>query len=124
MSLTAGDENEPSFDLKTTIREIKTSLAAATEELAQLNPTDISTLSTTLDALADDVEALETAIEDYLPLAGGTMTGPLNMGAERITGYTGTTYADNAAALLGGLAVGDIYAVTTTGVLQVVVAGE
>lgn len=65
------------------------------------------------------------------PLTGGTMTGDITMDSSGITSPLGTTrgtfilancpiYADNAAALLGGLAVETLYK-TATGEIRIVV---
>jgi hypothetical protein len=51
--------------------------------------------------------ALASALTSYLPLAGGTMTGPLALGSIKVAGLV--VYASNAAAITGGLLAGNFY---------------
>lgn len=72
-------------------------------------------------------EAISEALEDCLSRSGGspnTMSANLDMNGNKILNASGlgsnlTEYADNTAAITGGLSVGDFY--HTAGVVKVVV---
>jgi len=74
-------------------------IAAAVADLVDAAPAALDTLNELAAALGDAVDAqgLATAIGNKLPLAGGTLTGALAMGTNKITGL-GAPTSDNDAA--------------------------
>jgi hypothetical protein len=74
-------------------------IATAVADLVDAAPAALDTLNELAAALGDAVDAqgLATAIGNKLPLAGGTLTGALAMGTNKITGL-GAPTSDNDAA--------------------------
>lgn len=61
------------------------------------NPATKSYVDTAVEGVESSVESVEQSLSNYLPLAGGTMTGPVNMGSQKVTSLADPTENADAA---------------------------
>ena len=100
-------------DLQTAIDAEKTRAEAAEKDLDSKITTETTSRTEADEAINQSIEEIKQSVEgvkgDYLPLSGGTMTGPISMGNQKIDGLaapaaegdaTNKKYVDDADAVL------------------------
>lgn len=61
------------------------------------NPATKQYVDTAVEGVESSVDGVEQSLSKYLPLAGGTMTGPVNMGSQKVTSLANPTENADAA---------------------------